>query len=295
MRGDLASARRRADELLQLGEARNDPIWRLMGCRLSGVSCFPLGEFTAAQHFLERGLELYDPAHRAIYTALTVDDAHVVMEVYLSWVLLYLGHLDRGRKRRDDALAEAHRLSHAYTLAHALNGLAFTELTLGSFQSALQRVEQLAILTAEHAISYYGAMGTVLYLATFRTWLADAYGKAKEPERGLTQLAEVAELVESTQMRVDEAEMHRVRGELLVAVNDPAAAADSFHTALTVSRRQGAKLWELCAATSFARLRHDQGDRAAALDILQPVYTSFTEGLDTPALSEAKTLLDTLA
>jgi predicted ATPase len=249
------------------------------------------------------------------------------MEVYLSWVLLYLGHLDRGRKRRDDALAEAHRLSHAYTLAHALNGLAFTELTLGSFQSALQRVEQLAILTAEHAISYYGAMGmifrgrslsalgqdeeaismltrglaayratgTVLYLATFRTWLADAYGKAKEPERGLTQLAEVAELVESTQMRVDEAEMHRVRGELLVAVNDPAAAADSFHTALTVSRRQGAKLWELCAATSFARLRHDQGDRAAALDILQPVYTSFTEGLDTPALSEAKTLLDTLA
>jgi class 3 adenylate cyclase/predicted ATPase len=326
MRADLASARRRADELLELGEARNDPIWKLMGCRLNGVTCFPLGEFSAAERFLKRGLELYDPAHRAIYTALTVDDAHVVMQAYLSWVLLYLGHLDQARKQRDEALAEARRLSHAYTLAHALNGFVFTELTIRSFETALQRMDQLAALTEEHAISYYRAMGTifrgrclaalgqgqdgiemltnglaayratgtVLYLPTFLTWLADAYGKAQQPERGLAQLTEIAQLIESTQMRVDEAEMHRVRGELLISIDDSAAAAESFRAALTVSRRQGAKLWELCAATAFARLHCSQGNRLAAREILQPIYHWFTEGLDTPALREAKTLLDTL-
>jgi hypothetical protein len=111
----------------------------------------------------------------------------------------------------------------------------------------------------------------------------------------LTQLTEVAQLIESTQMRVDEVEMHRVRGELLISIEDPAAAAESFRAALTVSRHQGAKLWELCAATAFARLHCSQGNRQAAREILQPIYNWFTEGLDTPALREAKTLLETLA
>jgi class 3 adenylate cyclase/predicted ATPase len=326
MRAELAAAARRAEELLRLGEARNDPIWKLMGCRLSGVGSFPLGEFDASQQFLERGLQLYDPAHRAIYTALTVDDAHVVMEVYLSWVLLYLGHLDQGRKRRDDAFARARELNHAYTLAHALNGLAFTEMVVGSFPSALERVRQLMVLTEEHAISYYRAIGmvfhghclaalgqvedgiglltrgltayratgTILYVPTFLTWLADGHGRAKQRERGLALLDEVAELTESTQMRVDEAELHRVRGELLTALDKPDEAADSFAASLAVSRRQGAKLWELWAATSFARLRRDQGNPAAALEILQPVHASLSEGFDTPAMADASALLGAL-
>ncbi|MEJ2379349.1 MAG: adenylate cyclase, partial [Pseudolabrys sp.] len=327
MRADLELARRRADELLKLGEARNDPCWTLMGCRLNGVTSFPLGEFSAVSRFLTRGIELYDPAHRSIYSALMADDAYVVMQAYLSWALLYLGHIDQACKRREKALAEASRLSQAYALAHALNGYAFTEMTTHSFRSALRRLEELAALTEEHAISYYRAMGmifrgrclaalgeeqkgielltsglhayratgTVLYVPTFLTWLADAYGKAHQPDKGLTQLDRVAELIESTQLRLDEAEMHRVRGELLISIDDPAAAAESFRTAMTVSQRQGAKLWELCAATSFARLHCSQGNRTAARAILQPIYGWFTEGLDAPAVREAKILLETLA
>lgn len=327
MRADLGLARQRADELLKLGEARNDPCWTLMGCRLNGVTSFPLGEFSAVERFLKRGIELYDPAHQSIYSALMADDAYVVMQAYLSWALLYRGKIDQARKLREDALAEASRLSQAYALAHALNGYAFTELTIHSFQPALQRLAELAALTEEHAISYYRAMGmifrgrclaalgeeqkgiellvngldayratgTVLYVPTFLTWLADAYGKAQQADKGMAQLDEVVELIESTQLRLDEAEMHRVRGELLISLDDPAAAADSFRTAMTVSQRQGAKLWELCAATSFARLHCSQGNRAAGREILRPVYDWFTEGLDAPALREAKTLLETLA
>jgi len=68
-----------------------------------------------------------------------------------------------------------------------------------------------------------------------------------------------------------------------------------FERALTVTRQQQAKSWELRAAMSMARLWSDQGKRDAARELLAPVYGWFTEGFDTPDLKEAKALLDELA
>ena len=92
-----------------------------------------------------------------------------------------------------------------------------------------------------------------------------------------------------------EAELHRVRGELLKSIGGQAAAEESFGTALTMARRQSAKLWELRAAMSLARLRREQGNAAEAHELLAPVYGWFTEGFGTPDLDEAKALLDGLA
>ena len=89
--------------------------------------------------------------------------------------------------------------------------------------------------------------------------------------------------------------MHRLRGELLVVVDDPVAAEASLHQAIAVARRQSAKLWELRAATSLARLWRDQGKHIEARDLLAPIYGWFTEGFDTAVLQDAKTLLDQLA
>jgi class 3 adenylate cyclase len=82
--GDLALARSRAEELLKLGMERNDPVWTVMGCRICGVTCCWIGEFIAAHDYLERGLLLYDPAHRSRYAELTVDDPYVVLLTYLA-------------------------------------------------------------------------------------------------------------------------------------------------------------------------------------------------------------------
>jgi predicted ATPase len=73
------------------------------------------------------------------------------------------------------------------------------------------------------------------------------------------------------------------------------AAERSFQEAIAVARRQNAKLWELRAATSLARLWRDQGKRTQARDLLAPIYSWFTEGHDTPVLKKAKALLDQLA
>jgi predicted ATPase len=95
--------------------------------------------------------------------------------------------------------------------------------------------------------------------------------------------------------RVYEAEMHRFQGELFRSMQKVSAAEASFREAVTVARRQSAKLFELRATMSMARLWRDQGKREEARELLAPVYGWFTEGFDTLDLKEGKALLDELS
>jgi hypothetical protein len=98
--------------------------------------------------------------------------------------------------------------------------------------------------------------------------LAETYGNANEPKEGLKQLAEDAEVVETTEKRWAEAEMHRLRGTLLLVTADHGAAEDSYQQALAVASQQSARFWELRTALALARLWRDQGKRQQAHDLL---------------------------
>jgi predicted ATPase len=103
--------------------------------------------------------------------------------------------------------------------------------------------------------------------------------------------------VDTTGERYYEAEMHSLKGALLLQQNsdNQAEVQACFHQAITIAQNQQAKSWELRAATSLARLWQQQGKHQAAYDLLAPVYNWFTEGFDTADLKDAKSLLDTLA
>src|SRR5207253_10539815 len=88
--------------------------------------------------------------------------------------------------------------------------------------------------------------------------------------------------------------LNRHQGQLLLRQGHSVAAEDLYRKALGIAEEQGAKLWELRAAASLARLRRDQGRHTEARDLLAPVYGWFTEGFDTQDLKEAKALLDEL-
>ena len=109
-------------------------------------------------------------------------------------------------------------------------------------------------------------------------------------------LAEALTAVEASGRGDLVAEAYRLQGEFLLrqAVPDAAHAETCFQQALAVARRQQAKSWELRAAMSLSRLWTRQGKRAAALDLLAPIYGWFTEGFDTADLQEAKILLEEL-
>lgn len=87
-----------------------------------------------------------------------------------------------------------------------------------------------------------------------------------------------------------------MRAEILLRERerDGAQAVRCFELALRVARGRNARLWELRAAVSLARLRAERGEHAKALSLLGPAYDSFTEGFDTVDLVEARTLLGSL-
>jgi predicted ATPase len=128
------------------------------------------------------------------------------------------------------------------------------------------------------------------------TVLADVCDHLGHPEDGLQALVEAHTLVEQHEERYWEAEVYRLRGVLLLKQpGTPQAEAEAWlQRALEVARHQEAKSLELRAAISLARLWQQQDKRAAAHALLAPIYSWFTEGLDTADLQEARTLLEEL-
>ena len=128
------------------------------------------------------------------------------------------------------------------------------------------------------------------------SYLAGAHAELDHFDDARDCIREAMTQVETTKESWFEAEIKRMAGEIALLLPDPDAtkAEEYFEHALSVSRVQQAKSWELRAATSMARLWREQGKRDEARELLAPVYGWFTEGFDTLDLKQAKVLLDEL-
>jgi len=142
-------------------------------------------------------------------------------------------------------------------------------------------------------IAAYRSTGAEVYIPHYVVLLAKAYEIAAQIDEAVSLLDDALQTIERTGERWFAAELYRHKGELLLRQGHAEAAEQLYRTALGIAREQEAKLWELRAAMSLARLR--QRRPAEACDLLAPVYDWFTEGFDTPDLKEAKALLDELA
>jgi predicted ATPase len=293
-----------------------------------GATLCWLGEFIAGRAYLEKALALYDPAHGPSSSELLSYDSRVELRLHLSFPLACLGHLDQALLQRDEALAGAGRLSHPPTLAHALMCAWFTGwFARSSAASLLQYADQTLSLATEHGLEFFRAtallwrgwclaalrraeegvpllsaglagrdeLGHVIWRPLALSLLGDSCRMADKLQAALGHLAEARHLAETTGEQWFHAEMLRLTGEVMLATGDPAAAEASYRAAIAVAQQQSAKLWELCAAISLARLWRDQSKRAEARDLLAPVYSWFTEGFGTPVLQEARALLAELA
>jgi predicted ATPase len=129
-----------------------------------------------------------------------------------------------------------------------------------------------------------------LYLCHF----ASAHARIGQPEVGLDLLDEAIQTAEITSEKFFEAELHRLRGKMLLSLGDKGAAEIELRQALTIARQQQARWWELRAARDLARHWHDEGRHVEARSLLEPIYSWFAEGFDTPVLKDAKALLDEL-
>ena len=309
-RSELKLALSHASQIEQVGEIQNDIAVQMRGRRLHGITRFFLGEFVAARALLEQCHGPSDPAVRPVYETLPAQESHTPMLAWLALVLTYLGYINQGRALMNEALSAARRVGHAYPLTEVLQRSCWVEWVTSLPHEAQRHAEEVVALSNEHGFPYWLGVGTMYQgwslvalgqaqegltllmkgLSAMRAtgaavatpWafimLAEAYAKIGRPVEGQIGLAEATQFIETTDERYNEAELHRLQGDLLNATGDLAAAERSYHQALAVAERQSARLFELRAATSLARLWRDQGKRDEARDLLAPVYGWFTEG-----------------
>jgi predicted ATPase len=278
---------------------------------------------------LTQGIALYDAQHHRASVLLYGEDTGVVCRCHDALILWLLGYPEQGRAQTDDALTLAQQSAHPLSLAYALTFAATCYHYRREVSAAQECAEALISLAMEQGFPYWMAIGAIRCgwamvhqgqaqegiaqmqqgLTAWRAigagigrpyWLAllaEVYGTMEQPEAGLIALTEALTLAETTRERLNEPELYRLKGALLLqqSADNYTEAETCFQHALAITRHQQAKSFELRAATSLARLWQQQGKRQEAHDLLTPVYGWFTEGFDTTDLQEAKTLLEELA
>jgi predicted ATPase len=170
-------------------------------------------------------------------------------------------------------------------------------ITLRGWALAKQGRQEEGIAHIRRGLADIQATGQELWRSQFLTHLAEAFGEAGQPEEGLRALTEAFDQASKTHEHLFEAELYRLKGELLLMRDESsgAQAESCFQRAIEVARKQSAKAWELRATISLARLLARQGRRDQARSMLAEIYGWFTEGFDTADLKEARVLLDELA
>jgi predicted ATPase len=328
-RGELQTGLELSEQHLTLAQRQHDAI-RLMEayCNM-GVHRYFLGEFVPARTYLEQVLALAGPRQDHAQIVIAGEDIMVSCRGFVAMVLWMLGYPDQALTRSHELLTYAQELSHIYSLSRALRHTAVLHRLRREWSAAQERAEAVLAITTEQglgqpmgaltlargeALAAQGqgeagivqmhqglatirATGQRLSLSAHLARLAEACGHRGQAEEGLRLLAEALGHVDHTGERYYEAEVYRLKGELLLrqAVPDSPQAETCFQQALAIARRQQAKSWERRAAISLSRLWQQQGKREAARELLAPIYGWFTEGFDTADLQEAKALLEEFA
>jgi predicted ATPase len=329
IRAELQTTRELGEQLLTLAQSMPDSVFLLQAHRALGDSLFWLGKVAQARVHFEQGITLYNPQQHRSLAFVYGEDPGVICLCYVARALWGLGYPEQALQRIHEALTLARELSHPLTQVFALYFAVVLHASYREARAAQERAEAAIALSTEHGFALWLTRGTVLHgwalveqgqgekgvtemyqgLAAYRAtgaevarpyWLAllaEAYGHLGQVEEGLRALEEALAAVERTEERFHEAELHRLKGELLLmrSVEHRGEAETSFRQALDISRRQQAKSLELRAAMSLSRLWQQQGKHAEARQLLAPVYGWFTEGFDTADLQEASALLDELS
>jgi predicted ATPase len=322
-------ARELGETLLRLAQHTHDPTLAVIAHYALGNTSFYLGALPAARLHLEEGGARYTPDQRRAPVFRIGPDLGVACRAHAAWTLWLLGYPQQALARLHEALALAHELSHPYSLAYAQCWAAIVSQLRRDVSAVHEHAEDAVMLSTEQGFPQWAALGTSVHgwalavqgqseeglaqvrqgtaawqatgaaviVPYFCTVPADVAAHLGHLEDSLQALAEAHILVEQHEERYWEAEIHRLRGVLLLRQSEtPQAEAEAcFQRALDVAHRQEAKSLELRAAMSLSRLWQQQGKQTEARALLAPIYGWFTEGFDTADLQDARALLEELA
>ena len=322
MRGNPDRARQMGERLLEVARENDDRDQLLEAHHSLWPILVERGEFAQARTHLEQGYALYDPTkHRGLTFLYGDHDPGVCCRTIEAGRLWLTGFPDQALSAIEDAVRLARQGAHPHTMGRAICYAAVLHYWRGEIDAARARAGEVVALSDQHGIFTFFSVGAKLLahlvagarpgldelgaeLARLQTGgvltrrvllamlVAEAYGGAGQPDRGLDVLAGALKAVEAGAERHYESEVHRLRGELLLAVGRGAEDAEAcFRRAVASTQAIGGRSFELRAATSLARRLADRGAPVEARAALAPVLGAFTEGHHTRDLRTARALL----
>ena len=349
VRAKFETASELGQQLLILAQNLDDEGCVIEAHLLLGLILLYRGEFALSRNHLEQAVALYHSEQHHALAYVYGDDPGVVCLAYLAVVLALQGYLDQARKRSQEAIRLARQVAHPFSLAVALNFAArlyqccrdphqtealseealnlSTEqgfahwITTGSILHGWALTElghaQAGIAQLQAGLTGWQQTGAEVALSHFFAMQAEAYGKVGQIEKGVAVIEQALAVVEKNGERFFEAEVHRLKGELLLnderrtqnaerqkkipqassvhhssfIIHRSTEAEVCFQQAIALARRQEAKLWELRAALSLSRLWRHQGKLVQAQELLAGVLAWFTEGADLADVQAARTFL----
>jgi len=329
-RGRFGRGRQLGGELLRLAERLDDRVLLLEAHHAMCPSTLWAGEPEHTRRHGEQGIALYDREQdRSLAFLYGGHDPSVCCQMHSSMALWFLGYFDSAAERSRAGLALAAEMSHAGTVANALPFAGIVHQLRGDVDAVHDVAASLIAVSSEHGyqqwlafgrilegwalaqegggdapiarlradIAAYHATGNELYNPYFLWLLASLQLKYGDLIGGLDTVGATLGLPADTASAMFAADLHRLRGELLLG-REPAAASEAelaFQQAIAIARRGRTKAWELRAATSLARLWQRQGKREEARHLLADAYVWFTEGFDAPDVKNARALLEELS
>jgi class 3 adenylate cyclase/predicted ATPase len=327
-RGELTKALEVAQDLLRGGKTRGDISAQVTGRRMIGSALCQLGRFVDSRDEFEAALSLYDPIRDRSSGTVYAIDSRVMSLCWLAHLYAILGNPEQAfaREAAVPGLVEALKHPNTTAVSHAWNCI-FRQL-IGDVDGATQVANAAITVSTDHGFPLYRAAGLVIrgwavaraghptegleevrqgltaYSATgaemwapyFSGLLAETLGGAGHASEGKEVLNQALTKAKQIQGLWIEAELYRVRGDLLLALSDgkQVEAEASYRLALSTAVEQNAALWELRAATSLARLRIHMGETCEAQSLLGSAVGRFSECGQCSDLTAARQLLTAL-
>jgi predicted ATPase len=330
VRSELPKAGVMARELFDLAQRLGDPSLELQSHQALAVTALCSGDPVATRQHMDQGLALYDPGRHESHTLKYGQDPGVACRAFGALALWLLGYPDQAVQVSREALRLSHKLTQPSSQALALHFAAMVHQCRRDGPAALNCADLALTIAAEHEHSFWqagatvmrgwavaecgdGVKGTALMRQGLESWqstgsltyrtyylalLAEALGRNGQVDEGLSLLNEALGLVEETSERLFEAELHRLRGELLLLRSKEASdavrreAEACFRTAHTIATKQQAKLLELRALLGLWKVADSAARRKTIKSQLASTLARFKEGWDTRDLQEAAAIGD---
>lgn len=324
-RGEFDQAAVVGRELLELAEREDDLGLQVEGQLVLGSSTAFLGDVPAGLDRLDRAIALFDPRRHGPGSLRVGASPGVVSHTTSALLLRLLGYPDRALERATSGLELAQRLDHPFTLAYTLFHVGLLDLWRQDFELAHERSSGVLDVAEEHdyqtwralAVALQGvamvglgrseeglaraARGVALYqgLKTppvfwplLHSIEAGAFGLAGRAAEGLEHIDQAIELSGADDITYPEFAL--LKGDLLLALGKPDDAGHWFRQGAEVAARLGLRTPQLRAGVRLSRTASAAGARRDEAEALRQVYSTFTEGFDTPDLVEARAVLDEL-